>query len=129
MKKPAQKKPARRASGTALQFPADPAGILESLPEGVLVTDAGWKIRYVNGVLLRAAVCSAKDLIGLHLCQLDEKTGWANRSIHAFAPCSVHDNKNQYCLIYYQRPEICRTFPAHPGQIEKTPCSYWFQWI
>ncbi len=69
-----------------------------------------------------------REFIAVRGLQLDEKTGWATQMIHAFSPCTVHDNENKRCLIYDRRPETCRTFPAHPAQIEKTPCSYWFEW-
>ena len=68
------------------------------------------------------------EYIAVRGYQLDEKPGWATRNIHAFAPCSVHDNENKRCTVYDQRPETCRNFPAHPAQIEQTPCSYWFEW-
>lgn len=79
-KKPLQKKPFRRPPATALKLPVDPASILEGLPDGVLVTDTDWQIRYVNKALLRLLECSEKDLLGLHLPLLPDKTGRGDSS-------------------------------------------------
>lgn len=47
--------------------------------------------------------------------------------VHAFAPCAAHDVEGETCKIYENRPNICRTFPSNPDQIEGTPCSHWFE--
>lgn len=47
--------------------------------------------------------------------------------IHAYAPCSAHDQEKQTCSVYDERPDICRAFPSSPEQVEGTPCSFWFE--
>ena len=79
-KKPPPKKPSRRAPATAPKLPVDPASILEGMPEGVLLTDSDWQIRYVNRALLRLLECSEKDLLGLQLPLLPDKTGLGDSS-------------------------------------------------
>ena len=47
--------------------PIRPEFVLDHAPSGVLITDAEWRIRYVNRTLLHAIHCSAEDLLGEHL--------------------------------------------------------------
>jgi Fe-S-cluster containining protein len=47
--------------------------------------------------------------------------------MHAYVPCEAHDQDAKTCMIYEERPEICRTFPVSPDQIEGSPCSHWFE--
>lgn len=46
---------------------------------------------------------------------------------HGFVPCSAHDNEKKRCMVYEDRPEVCKAFPTMPDQIEGTPCSHWFE--
>ena len=48
---------------------------------------------------------------------------------HEHAPCSAHDICSKQCTIYKERPQVCVEFPQTPGQIEGTPCSYWFEYV
>lgn len=41
-------------------------------------------------------------------------------------PCQHHDAQAKACTIYEDRPKWCGEFPTEPGQILRTPCSYWF---
>lgn len=43
------------------------------------------------------------------------------------APCVMHDNETKRCMIYEDRPQICREAPLTPNFVEGTPCSYWFE--
>ena len=79
-KKPLQKKPSRRAPATAPKLPLDPARILAGLPDGVLVTDSDWQIRYVNRALLQAMESSEKDLLGTPLRLLPDTSGLGDSS-------------------------------------------------
>jgi Fe-S-cluster containining protein len=47
--------------------------------------------------------------------------------MHAYVPCSAHDQDAQKCTVYDDRPDICRTFPSSPDQVEGSPCSHWFE--
>jgi Fe-S-cluster containining protein len=47
--------------------------------------------------------------------------------VQAYAPCSAHDKERKRCTIYDDRPLSCTEFPSIPGQIEGTPCSFWFE--
>lgn len=47
--------------------------------------------------------------------------------MHAYVPCSAHDQERSTCSVYDDRPQICRDFPKTPDQIEGSPCSYWFE--
>ncbi len=44
-----------------------PEWVLDYAPGGIMVTDSEWRIRYVNGTLLRATGCSEEELLGKHL--------------------------------------------------------------
>jgi signal transduction histidine kinase len=44
-----------------------PESVLDYAPSGIVVTDADWRIRYVNATVLRAVGCSEGDLRGEHL--------------------------------------------------------------
>ena len=79
-KKLLQKKPSRRAPATAPKLTLDPARILEGLPDGVLVTDSDWQIRYVNRALLQAMESSEKDLLGTPLHLLPDTSGLGDSS-------------------------------------------------
>jgi Fe-S-cluster containining protein len=46
---------------------------------------------------------------------------------HAFLPCSAHDPAAKACRAYDARPATCHAFPSEPGQVEGTPCSYYFE--
>ena len=62
---------ARSHSGIISGTPTDPLSrpenILDYALRGILVTDADWHLRYVNGTLLRAVGCTAESLLGEHL--------------------------------------------------------------
>ena len=47
-----------------------PEKILQNFPVGVVVTDADWRVRYVNRILARTMGSSAEQMLGVHLCVL-----------------------------------------------------------
>ena len=59
--------PAEPMPNLSLDPLSRPDIILDYAPRGIIVTDADWRIRYVNGTLLRAVNCTADDLLGEHL--------------------------------------------------------------
>ncbi len=47
--------------------------------------------------------------------------------VHEYAPCSAYNKDCKRCKDYDNRPLTCQEFPSMPGQIEGTPCSFWFE--
>src|SRR3990172_4601953 len=45
----------------------DPHILLDQIPIGVLVTDAGWRIRYVNESVVRSVGHPREEIVGEHL--------------------------------------------------------------
>ena len=45
----------------------DPSNILDQLPPAVVVTDAQWRIRYLNRSAANALACHVREVLGEHL--------------------------------------------------------------
>lgn len=41
-------------------------------------------------------------------------------------PCPQLTEENR-CTIYEDRPNQCKDFPTDPSQLERIPCTYWFE--
>ena len=51
----------------------------------------------------------------------------ATKLISQHAPCPQYDGEQKRCKVYNVRPVTCIDYPIIPGQIQYTPCSFWFE--
>jgi hypothetical protein len=40
--------------------------------------------------------------------------------------CKEYNRETRKCRIHPSRPDICRRWPVHPGQVQGTPCAFRF---
>lgn len=89
--------------------------------------NCGWCCQF-NGIHRNVVQAGTGDIDFLKLRGgrlLD--TGEVLYIAYEYAPCKEHDISCSKCKIYDNRPTTCQEFPQEPGQIEGTPCSFWFE--
>lgn len=86
----------------------------------------GWCCQF-NGVHRNVVDAREADVEFYRLRGAQPVQGQLLYLAHEYLPCSAHDKAGAKCAVYDARPETCRSFPEVPGQIEGTPCSFWFE--
>lgn len=86
--------------------------------------NCGWCCQF-NGAHRNVVALADADVAFYALRGAKQTGGHVLYLAHEYLPCSAHADSK--CSIYEDRPETCRAFPEVPGQIEGTPCSYWFE--